>query len=707
MSAIATDRLYGVTTSVAVKSPCRVATTAAITLSGLQTVNGVALADGDRVLVKDQADTTTNGIYVASTGAWSRAVDFDGSRDVVNGTLVVVCQAEATGTVNIYQAVTTDPVVVGTSAITFMKVTNLTLAATESQTATAGQTLFTLTEISYGPGTNNLQVFANGLRLVSEVDYAETSATSVTLVSGAQAGDEMLFSAALPVNVSALASAIGYTPAGSGAVATNVQSALRAAYKSPEENGAAADGVTDDTAAFQRCIDYLEASGAELMRLDLRSKPYLINGTLTITKPIEIVGQGVYDLENARPTTRPPRGTWLIHGSTSGPLFQISSNTAKGASLSRFGVYQLGHPTPGVGWAPAVRDWVIRNENTQGTLRIKDVHFHNVYLGILCDYSNRPQFENITGQFFLNAITFDRIYDIGKLDGLHSWTYWSEDENVLQWTQANGKTVVLERVDGLWMDRIFSFAQSIAVYCGPSPVVSGGARVINIGGLYADFTGRALVVDNDVTHVTVNSLFQLGQAWPASPVAALSGACGVHFTSNSANSLVQIANYYTVLSAGSSVKMEGADDQLWIANPRIEQYDFANSGAGAFAVAATNLVYLGNPDTPLTYLGVQGPMVTGAGMVRGQLALQYTEGTDANKPVSVAADAGQLAVITVEGETDAGLAVVAKNAGTVNIGAATNVLAFYGGAGITKQTGVAVTDVAIHAALVALGLITA
>ena len=59
------------------KAPARVATTANITLSGLQTVDGISLAAGNRVLVKDQANATQNGIYTAATGAWSRTADFD------------------------------------------------------------------------------------------------------------------------------------------------------------------------------------------------------------------------------------------------------------------------------------------------------------------------------------------------------------------------------------------------------------------------------------------------------------------------------------------------------------------------------------------------------------------------------------------------------------------------------------------------------
>jgi hypothetical protein len=50
----------------------RCATTAAITLAGLQTIDGVFLNAGEIVLVKDQTDPRQNGFYVASIGAWPR-----------------------------------------------------------------------------------------------------------------------------------------------------------------------------------------------------------------------------------------------------------------------------------------------------------------------------------------------------------------------------------------------------------------------------------------------------------------------------------------------------------------------------------------------------------------------------------------------------------------------------------------------------------
>ncbi len=54
--------------------PVRVATTANVALAGLQTIDGVALAAGDRVLLAGQTNGAENGVYVAAAGPWARAV---------------------------------------------------------------------------------------------------------------------------------------------------------------------------------------------------------------------------------------------------------------------------------------------------------------------------------------------------------------------------------------------------------------------------------------------------------------------------------------------------------------------------------------------------------------------------------------------------------------------------------------------------------
>jgi len=113
------DRLGGAKGSLAYKAPVRVATTANITLSGTQTVDGVAVVSEDRVLVKNQDTGYENGIYIAKTTDWVRAKDMDGSGDVVRGTRVDV-QYGSVGA-GTYVLTTADTITIGTSTLTFTK----------------------------------------------------------------------------------------------------------------------------------------------------------------------------------------------------------------------------------------------------------------------------------------------------------------------------------------------------------------------------------------------------------------------------------------------------------------------------------------------------------------------------------------------------------------------------------------------------------
>lgn len=104
--------------NLAIKTPCRVATTANITLSGLQTIDGVTLVADDRVLVKNQSSAVDNGIYTASSGNWERTTDFDSPYETVKGTQVLINE----GTIeagHVYVVTSSNPLIPGTSSLTF------------------------------------------------------------------------------------------------------------------------------------------------------------------------------------------------------------------------------------------------------------------------------------------------------------------------------------------------------------------------------------------------------------------------------------------------------------------------------------------------------------------------------------------------------------------------------------------------------------
>src|SRR6185312_10963242 len=115
MTATITDRLYGESSSVAIKAPVLAVATSDIALSGLSAIGGYTPSEGDRVLVIAQTDATTNGIYDASASAWQRSGDFDGPNDAVQGTVVTVASVAPP----IYYFLTTADPVIGTSVLNF------------------------------------------------------------------------------------------------------------------------------------------------------------------------------------------------------------------------------------------------------------------------------------------------------------------------------------------------------------------------------------------------------------------------------------------------------------------------------------------------------------------------------------------------------------------------------------------------------------
>ena len=87
--AVRFDQLQAALEGLSAKEAARVATTNNITLSGLQTIDGIVLEDGDRVLVKNQTTASQNGIYVASAGVWSRSADANTEAEITNAHIAI------------------------------------------------------------------------------------------------------------------------------------------------------------------------------------------------------------------------------------------------------------------------------------------------------------------------------------------------------------------------------------------------------------------------------------------------------------------------------------------------------------------------------------------------------------------------------------------------------------------------------------------
>ena len=167
------------------KASVRVATTAAVTLATAfengDTLDGVTLATGNRVLVKDQADGSENGIYtVNASGAPTRATDADTAAEITASFAVFVEE----GTVNADSAWTltnNGTVTVGTTVLVFTQFTGL-----GQITAGAGLTKAANT-LDVGAGTG-ITVNANDVAIDTAVvvrkyavNLGDGSATSYTI----------------------------------------------------------------------------------------------------------------------------------------------------------------------------------------------------------------------------------------------------------------------------------------------------------------------------------------------------------------------------------------------------------------------------------------------------------------------------------------------------------------------------------------------
>lgn len=151
MTSSTTDRRLGLTGDKAIKVPCRAATTANITLSGEQTIDSVSVVADDRVLVKDQTDTTENGIYVCDSGDWTRDLDADGNADWTAGTLVFVVSGSANGA-GLFEQTTTGTITIGTSSLAFTKIATLAASSVTQANVQNGQ-FVVLTSVA---GTNSI-----------------------------------------------------------------------------------------------------------------------------------------------------------------------------------------------------------------------------------------------------------------------------------------------------------------------------------------------------------------------------------------------------------------------------------------------------------------------------------------------------------------------------------------------------------------------
>lgn len=225
-------------TGISWKQPVLCGTTTNITLSGLQTIDGVTVVAGDRVLVKSQSAPAQNGIYLASATAWSRAPDANTWDELISA----ICFVESGSTLagSAWYCTIQPGGTLGTTAVTW---SNFSVAATYS--AGTGLTLtdyvFSITNTgvaaaAYGSASKTLTATVNAqgqLTVLAATDIAiantqvsglgtmsTQAASSVAITGGTINGTTIGGSTAAAVTGTTITANTQFTGAGTGLTGT-------------------------------------------------------------------------------------------------------------------------------------------------------------------------------------------------------------------------------------------------------------------------------------------------------------------------------------------------------------------------------------------------------------------------------------------------------------------------------------------------------
>jgi hypothetical protein len=255
--------------------------------------------------------------------------------------------------------------------------------------------------------------------------------------------------------------------------------------------GAAGDGQTDDTSAFQKALDAAEKAGGGTVYAPRGN--YFFAGHLNVPKAVTLAGiwqsvpahNGIRD--RGAPKPMDDGTTFLVTESTGredGPPFITlnTNSTIKGVVLY--------YPQQNVDDEPKAYPWAIamRGKNPA----VLAVEMLNPYNGIDATRNERHLIRDVHGQPIRRGIMVDAIYDIGRIENVHFNPWWSSRSKLFKWQMENGEAFIFGRSDWQYVYNTFCFGYKIGYKFIKSRTGVCNGNFLGIG---ADDCYTALVVE--------------------------------------------------------------------------------------------------------------------------------------------------------------------------------------------------------------------
>jgi hypothetical protein len=397
-----------------------------------------------------------------------------------------------------------------------------------------------------------------------------------------------------------------------------------------QEFGAAGDGKTDDTAAFQKALDAAgQRRGGTVYAPPGR---YLLKGALNLRGGVTL--RGSYScvpshtgLRNAGQAKPGDDGTALLvtagRGAENGEPFLTLNTNSTVAGLTVYYPEQIEDAEP----LPYPWAIVMRGKNPA----VLDVELLNAYQGIDASRNERHNIRNVTGQPLRRGIWVDAIYDIGRIENVHFNPWWSANKKLLRWQMQNGEAFLFGRADWEYVLNTFCFGYRVGYKFVETDTGSCNGNFLGIG---ADDCNRAILVEQSAAYglLITNGEFTSFQGDDPTMIEVLAGNKGVVRVGNCAfwgpcNQIAKIAGSGTVgfsectfvqwgkLPGRAAIQATGGNVLVQGCEFRQEKPHIALSEAVGSSVIVGNLfagaAQIEHPSRPTVQIGLNAELTTG------------------------------------------------------------------------------------------------